>query len=330
MTPVYVGIDLGGTNMSVGVTDARGKLLGQAKRKTKAQLGRDGVIARMVGGVQRACNDANVSIDDVAAIGVGAPGPIDVNAGVVIKSGNLGWEHVPLRDLLAAALNRPVALDNDVNVAAYGEATIGVARGREHLLAVWVGTGIGGALVMHRAIFHGSFFTAGELGYTIVIPEGGPGARTLEQHSSRTAMAAVIRQLLPSFPDSAFHGLLKERDSSGPADPVASSVIAEAYAARDELALRVVHHAADVLGLAIANWITVLSLDTVVLGGGVTEALGRPFLERVRRTFDRSVFPAQCRQCEICLSDLGDLAGVFGAAMLARGCVVPGSDGVNS
>ncbi len=313
---LLVGIDLGGTNMTVGVLDARGNLLGKAKRKTKAKVGRDGVIARIAECVDRACADAGVTRAQVRAVGIGAPGPVDVERGVVIKSGNLGWEDVALRDLLASALGVPVALDNDVNVAAYGEVVLGAARGHAHALAVWVGTGLGGALVLNGAIFQGSYFTAGELGYTVVVPEGGPGASTLEEHCSRSAMTVAIRRLLPSFPDSALNALLRDVD---PLDPIGSAVIAEAYAAGDDLATRVVHHAADTLGLAIANWITVLSIDAVILGGGVVEALGKPFAERVRRTFDRRVFPAVCRKCELLTSELGDLAGVYGAAMVARG-----------
>lgn len=318
MGELLVGIDLGGTNMTVGVLDGSGSLLGRVKRKTKASQGVDGVVERIVEAIRRACDDAKVSIADVAAVGIGAPGPIDIHRGTVIKSGNLGWQDVPLRSLLSDAVGRPVTLDNDVNVAAYGEATLGAARGRQHLLAAWVGTGVGGALMFHGSLFPGSFFTAGEIGYTVVIPEGGPGASTLEEHCSRTAMTAAIRRLLPSFPDSVLHRLLKERDIEDARELIGSSVIAEAVGVGDELATRVVHHAADVLGLALANWITMLSIDTVVLGGGVTEALGEPFIARIRASFDRWVFPPQCRACSILASGLGDLAGVYGAAMLAQ------------
>lgn len=319
---LLVGVDLGGTNMTIGVLDARGKLLGKAKRKTKAKLGQDAVITRIVGGIDRACLDAGVARDRVRAVGIGAPGPVDAAAGTVIKSGNLGWTDVPLRDLLASAAGVPVVVDNDVNVAAYGEVTLGAARGHRHAIAVWVGTGVGGALIMNGAIFPGSFHTAGELGYTIVVPEGGPGSRTLEEHASRSGMTIAIRRLMPSHPDSHFHRLLAESD---PTDPIGSSVIAEAYAAGDELARAVVHHSADTLGLAIANWITVLSIDAVVLGGGVIESLGEPFVGRIRERFDQCVFPPRCRRCELLISELGDLAGVHGAAMLASASVTGSS-----
>lgn len=312
---LFIGIDLGGTNMTIGVVDARGELLGKAKRKTKARLGRDAVITRIAEGVDRACAKAGVTRERIRGVGIGAPGPVDIERGTVIKSGNLGWTDEPLRDLLASQLGVPVILDNDVNVAAFGEVVLGAARGHRHALAVWVGTGLGGALILNGQIFPGTFYTAGEFGYTIVIPDGGPGGRTLEEHASRSGMTVAIRRLMPSHPDSAFHRLLRD---CNPADPIGSSVIADAYAEDDELARSVVHHAADVLGLAIANWITMLSIDAVILGGGVVESLGEPFVARVRKRFERWVFPARCRECQLLVSELGDLAGVYGAAMLAR------------
>jgi glucokinase len=313
---LLAGVDLGGTNMTIGVVDGRGALLGKAKRKTKAKLGRDAVIERIVEGIDRACADAGVSRAQLRAVGIGAPGPVDVERGTVIKSGNLGWTDEPLRDLLASELGVPVTLDNDVNVAAYGEVTLGAARGHRHAIAVWVGTGLGGAFIFDGKIFPGSFYTAGELGYTIVAPHGGPGSRTLEEHASRSGMAIAIRRLLPSHPDSVLHRLLADAD---PTDPIGSSIIAEAYADGDELARSVVHHAADTLGLAIANWVTMLSVDAVILGGGVIESFGKPFVARIRKGFERWVFPARCRACELLVSELGDLAGVYGAAMLAQG-----------
>ncbi|MDZ4831097.1 MAG: ROK family protein [Phycisphaerae bacterium] len=313
-----VGIDLGGTSMSIGVVDARGHVLGRAKRKTKASLGRDAVIARIVEGVSRACDDAKVALADVYAVGIGAPSGIDVPNGVVIRSGNLGWENLPLRAILRDALGKPVVLDNDVNVAAWGEFAVGAAKGREHALAVWVGTGVGGALVLNRRLFHGTFWTAGEIGQTIVTQNGAPGATTLEQQCSKVGISISLRRLLPFHPDSALHMILKEREELAASEPMSNSSVATAYHGGDELTTMVVEHAADTLGLAIANWITMLAIDMVVLGGGVTEALNAPFVKRVRKSFQHHVFPDVCRGCDIVTSVLVDDAGVIGAAMLAR------------
>lgn len=307
-----VGIDLGGTNMAIGVVDAKGTILGRCKRKTKAADGRDIVLSRLVEGVMRACDDAKIPFDSLRGVGIGAPSAIDVPAGRVIKAGNLGWEDFPLRDALKKLLGKPVFLDNDVNVAAWGEHRAGVARGRNDLLAVWVGTGVGGGLIFGGKLHHGSFWTAGEIGHVILLPGAGPGRETVEDLCSRTGLAGSLRRLLPMYPDSALHRLV---DGNFDAN-FSSSVLAEAYEREDPLVRKVVNHAADLLGLAIANWITLLAIDTVVLGGGVTEALGKPFAARVRKRFEEQVFPATCRKCEILVSELGDSAGVVGAAML--------------
>lgn len=307
-----VGIDLGGTNMSIGVVDAKGAILGRCKRKTKAAEGRDVVLARIVEGVLRACDDAKVPVDAIRGVGIGAPSAIDVPEGRVIKAGNLGWEDFPLRDTLRKMIGKPVFLDNDVNVAAWGEHRAGVAKGRDSLLAVWVGTGVGGGLILGGKLHHGSFWTAGEIGHVILVPGAGPGRETVEDLCSRTGIAGSLRRLLPMYPESALHRLV---DGNFDAN-FSSSVLAEAYGREDHLVRKVVNHAADLLGLAIANWITLLAIDTVVLGGGVTEALGKPFTARVRKRFEDLVFPATCRKCEILVSELGDSAGIVGAAML--------------
>ena len=119
-----VGVDLGGTNMAIGVVDEKGRIIGRCKRKTKAMEGRDKVISRLVEGIERACADAKIDMKSLAAVGVGAPSAVDWDKGEVIHAGNLGWKKFPLRDVLAKRLDRPVVVDNDVNVAAFGESRV--------------------------------------------------------------------------------------------------------------------------------------------------------------------------------------------------------------
>ena len=312
---VVVGIDFGGTNIHAGAVDANGRIVGRSKRKTKAHEGRYTVVRRLVESVARALEDGGIAPERLAAVGVGAPAIVDAAKGVVRKSGNLGWEDVPLRDILAESIGRPVVLDNDVNAAAFGEVSLGAARGRRSALAVWVGTGVGGALILDGAVWHGPCHTAGEIGYAVLFPGGQPGFMTVEDVCSRTGMVNAIRRLLPLHPESHLHRLLAEKaDESG---AIGSTMIAKAYLKDDLLARKVVDRAAELLGGAIANLVTVLSLDCVVLGGGVTEALGEPYLARVRRGFERAVFPPALAKAEFRASALGDDAGLLGAAMLA-------------
>lgn len=312
---VVVGVDLGGTNMQIGVVSAEGRVIGRAKRKTKAHEGRDTVIRRLVEGVARALDDAKTPHDRLVAVGVGAPSAVDFEKGLVIKAGNLGWEDVPLRDILAREFRCPVALDNDVNVAAWGEAQLGVARGRPNTLAVWVGTGVGAGLVLDGRLWRGPRHTAGEIGHVVLFPAGQPGMMTVEDICSRTGIVNALRRLLPMHPESVLHRLIAEKaDETG---SIGSSTIARAYEKDDELARKVVDRSAEFLGIAIANIVTMLSIDCVVLGGGVTEALGEAYVSRVRRSFERTVFPNVLRKTEVLASALNDDAGMLGAAMLA-------------
>ncbi len=315
---VVVGVDLGGTNMQIGVIDADGKIIGRCKRKTKAHEGRARVIERLCEGVSRALLDANVPRERLYGVGVGAPSVVDFDNGIVIKAGNLGWENVPLREILAKELNTTVALDNDVNVAAWGEVALGAARGKENVLAVWVGTGVGAGLILEGELWRGPRFTAGEIGHVVLFPGGQPGFMTVEDVCSRTGITNALRRLLPMYPDSLLHKLLAEKkeDAAGFALGMGSSIIARAYESNDELCKRVVDKSAEFLGVAIANFLTMTSIDCVVLGGGVVEALGEPYVARVRRSFERTVFPAVLAKSEMLASRLNDDAGVLGAAML--------------
>ena len=314
---VVVGVDLGGTNMQIGVVNAEGKVIGRCKRKTKSHEGRDEVIKRIVEAIQRALDEAKTPREKLFGVGIGAPAVVDFDKGTVVKAGNLGWEDVALRDILMQQLRVPVALDNDVNCAAWGEAQLGAARGRANVLAVWVGTGVGGGLVLGGSIWRGPKLTAGEIGYVVLFPGGQPGMMTVEDICSRTGIVNALKRLLPGHPDSALHRLIAEKaDETG---AIGSSTIAKAYALEDELTRKVVDKSAEFLGFAIANLVTMLSIDCVALGGGVTEALGEPYVARVRKSFERTVFPASLRKTEFVASALNDDAGMLGAAMLVLG-----------
>ncbi len=312
---LVAGVDLGGTSISVGIVDGDGRIRGRHKRKTKATMGRDAVLDRIAEAVERACEDAKCGQSDVGAVGIGAPSAIDVEEGIIINAGNLGWKDVPLRAILEKRFGKRVIVDNDVNAAAWGEARAGAARSWADILAVWVGTGIGGGLVLGGELWRGSFHTAGEIGQMVLMPRGGVGRRTLEEHCSRVAMVRAMEALCGFYPESSITAALSRRE---PGELLGSGVIASAYAEGDELCRRVVDDAAELLGIAIANAVTLLSVKAVVLGGGVAEALGERYAERVRESFEAHVFPSTLRKCKFVPSELGDDAGIVGAALLAR------------
>jgi glucokinase len=308
-----VGIDVGGTNMQFGVVDGAHAIIGRAAARTEAAEGLDHVLDNIVAGVGAACSAAGLNRADIAAVGVVAAGAMDIPRGIVLIAPNLDWHDVPLRDLLQQRIGRPVVLDNDVNGATWGEYHLGAGDGCGDALGVWVGTGVGGGLVLGGRLHHGDFFTAGEIGHTVIEPSGPPGQRTIEDLCSRTGIRKLIGDGLSNQPDSIIHEL-----TVGDMSRLGTDQIKHAYDASDELTVDVIHRAADLLGVAIANWVTMLSLRTVFIGGGITEALGEPYLDRIRASFLEDVFPDRCRDCRLVMTKLAADSGLLGAALLAR------------
>lgn len=307
-----VGIDLGGTNMQIGVVSPELKVVARAKRKSKADEGRDAVIGRVVEGVREACAEAGITPADLAAVGIGAPGAVDPVSGVVLDAVNLRWNDVPLAKILTDRLGVPTVVDNDVNVAVYGENRLGAGDNARDLLGVWVGTGIGGGLILNGKLFYGNFMTAGEIGHVIAFPGNMPGTRSLEHNCSRTAVVERIVRLVRSNRKSVISEL-----ADGDLDSIRSKTVAKAYGMGDELVVEVVDSAADLLGTVVAGVVTLLSLGRVVLGGGLTEAIGDPFVDRVKKAVRRHVFPDQCKAVKVVGTKLLADAGVLGAALLA-------------
>lgn len=306
-----IGIDLGGTNMQVGVVSSQARILASVKRKTKPEDGAKGVADRIAAAVEAACAEAGVTLADVGCAGIGAPGVIG-DGGVVIEAVNLRWNDVPLADMLTKRLAVPVYVDNDVNVALYGEFAAGAAKGDTHVLGVWIGTGIGGALILDSRLYYGQFNTAGEIGHTILMPNHPPGSRSLEHNCSRTAVVDRLVRLIKSN-----HASIIPELVGGNLDDIRSKTIAEAYRRQDALTVEVVDSAADLLGIAAANAVTLLSLGRVVIGGGLTDALGGALVKRIRDSARKFVYPAMLRGVKVSASELGGDAGVVGAAMLA-------------
>lgn len=312
-TRPIVGIDLGGTNMQIGVVDGANKVVGRAKRKTKAAEGQRKVLDRIVEGVQEACRNAGLTTRSIAAIGIGAPGAIDPATGTVREAPNLRWNDVPLGKLLTRRLNKPVLVDNDVNVAVFGEHRLGAGRGASDLLGVWIGTGVGGGLIFHNRLYHGFTFTAGEIGHTVLFPGAPPGSRKVEENCSRTAVVDRILKLIRSNHPSMILDL-----ADGDPEGIKAKTVSVAYQKGDKLTRQVVDNAAQLLGISIANVVTLLGIPRVVLGGGLTEAMGETLVALVRESVRQHVFPEVCRRVEVVGTRLDADAGVLGAALLAR------------
>lgn len=305
------GVDLGGTNIQVGIIDTDGRVYGRAKTKTDPDAGFDGVVDRLIRVVGEACEDSGIGMDRISCLGVGTPGPVDPKTGVVLEAVNLRWDNAPLRDVLSEKTGLDVVVENDVNAAVYGEWKRGAAKGATDVLGVWVGTGVGGGLVLRGQPFIGHFNSAGELGHMILVPGAAPGSRSLEHNCSRTAVAQRITQLVKANQKSSIADIINEGKR------IKSRVLADAYRSGDDLVCEVINDSADRLGMAIGSIATLLSLEIVVLGGGLTEALGEPYVKRVRKAAIREAFPSAVQAIQIVESELGDDAGIVGAGLEA-------------
>lgn len=313
-----IGIDLGGTNMQVGIVpggpDAdKTELLGRSRSKTKAESGLEGVLDRIVDTVHKACADGNMTIDHIRGVGIGAPGAVEPMTGTVLEAVNLRWKDTPLADLLSERLGVPVVVDNDVNAAAWGEFKAGAGRGCKDMLAAWIGTGIGGGLILRGDLYYGHFMTAGELGHMQILPSNPPGSRSVEHNCSRTAIVSEIAKLVKANHESVVYEIAGDNP-----DKIKSKVIAQAYAENDALTKRVVDHAAELLGAQIAGVVTLLSLQRIVIGGGLSEAMGEDVIRTIRKSVHERVFPDKCKAVEVVGSALLDDAGLIGAALLAE------------
>jgi len=312
--PRYIGLDLGGTNVKAGAVDGDGKLIHKVSMPTARGHGPDAVTADMAKAARQVAKAAGWSMDDVSAIGIGAPGPIDFDRGVIIAMPNLdGFDHYPLRDKLARALGRPCELENDANAAAYAEFWVGAARDPNvrHVVMLTLGTGVGTGIIMDGRIFHGAFNNGAEGGHMIVQPNGrqcGCGQRgCVETYASASHVARIVNDALNSGEASSLSQLEQ---------PVESRQIFEAAVQGDALSLRVVNEAADYLGIACVSICRLLDPQVILFAGGMTLA-GDFLFDRIRAAFNRHRWNVAEDRVQIGPATLGNDAGVIGAAGVA-------------
>jgi glucokinase len=312
-----VGVDLGGTKILAAVVHAGDeKILGRSKRPTPAREGGDAILAAIVEAVDDALAEAGVARTEIAGVGIGSPGPIDIDSGVILFSANLNVRNFSLGSGLAEAIGTRVIVRNDVRVGGYGEFRLGAGRGYKDILAAFIGTGIGGCLVSDGKVVEGSTGNAGEVGH-ITIRAGGPkcgcGRRgCMEAFASRSAIARRIAKAVRKGHSTVLAGKVDKKSGK-----LKSGDLAEAVAAQDPVALKEVHRAAHYLGIGLGSLVNVFGPQIVIIGGGVTEALGAHWIDLVRDSIRRAVLVDPHESIKVEAAMLGDDAGVLGAALLA-------------
>ncbi|MEP6691203.1 MAG: ROK family protein, partial [Gemmatimonadaceae bacterium] len=311
-----IGVDLGGTNIVVGAMPEDGSAqLAVSEQSTHSERGAEAVVDKIVAMIARAISEVmstqSAQAADFLGVGVGAPGPLDRENGVVIVAPNLGWRNFPLRDEVSSRIRLPVTLDNDANCATVGEWWQGAAKGGRNVVGLTIGTGIGGGLILDGKLYHGSSDVAGEIGHT-TIDAAGRYCRCgnygcLEAYASGPAIAQRAREALERDEVSSLHTIV-----AGDLDKLTAAIIYDAAKDGDALALEVVRDTAKFLGTGLANILNLFNPDVVVIAGGVTKA-GEPLFEPLRAEVKRRAFRPAVEACRIVPGSLPGTAGMVGA-----------------
>ena len=314
---VWVGFDLGGTKMLCAVYDADFNLLGKKRKATRGHEGSEAGVDRVQGVIVKALEDAEVSFDQIAGIGIGAPGPLDLVDGVVLDTPNLGWKDVPIRKELEREFNCPVVLLNDVDAGVYGESRFGAARDARCVVGLFPGTGIGGGCVIDGEIFRGSRLSCFEVGHMRVVPDGprcGCGRRgCLEAVASRLTISA--QAAAAAYRGQAPH--LKEAEGTDLSD-IRSGALSASIKAGDAVVEDIVRAAARHLGTAAGSLVNLLNPDVILLGGGLVEALPDLYSEVVTSAAQKRAMSCYRDTFQVKVASLGDYASVQGAAAWAK------------
>ena len=312
-----IGVDFGGTKILAGVFDAKFECIGRARVSTKADRGADEVIGRIARCVREAVDECDLDLKQIKAIGIGAPGAVDSQSGKVIFAPNLGWNDVPLKKELEKLLERPVLLENDCNVCTLGVYEVELKAKPRDVVGIFLGTGIGGGLILEGKLYSGFNRTAGEIGHMVLEvsgPKCGCGNKgCFEALASRTAIFRKIKEAVKEGQKTLLTEML------GPElEDLRSGDLRKAIKRGDKFVEHIVEEAAEYTGIAVSNLINILNPEVVVIGGGLMEQLEDEMLAIIVETAMDYAMPGTTKGIEIIATRLGDDAGITGGAVLAR------------
>ena len=316
MKKYSVGIDLGGTKILFGLVEREsGKVVDFVKKKTKKEKGSENIARKMLDGIDRLLEQTQVDLSEIQSIGVGSAGQIDRKNGVIIGALNLDCYNLDLKSILEEKFKIPTFVGNDVEVAALGEQKFGAGRNCDDFVCVFVGTGIGSAIVKDGKLMRGATGTAGELGHIIVDLNGRPcacGAHgCLEAYASRTAIETRIDGALKKGRKSCISEYLEDGKA------ITSSMIRKAIEREDELVLQCVTEASEYLSAGLASVINLINPERIILGGGLIEAVDYFYQSTIKKARAKCL-PVPAEKIEFRKTELGDFSGVVGAAFLDK------------
>ncbi len=309
------------------VYDDNLKVLASERKKTKGFEGVDAGLKKIQGLISEALQAAKVDSARVAGIGIGCPGPLNFDKGLMLEAPNLGWKNVPIRKSLESAFGCPTIIMNDVDAGVYGEWVYGAGKGSRCLVGIFPGTGVGGGCVYHGQVLQGANHSCMEIGHIPLIsdslPDGCGNVGTLEAVGSRLAIAAGAAQ-------AAYRGqapwLMKKTGAD--LSKIRSGVLRDAVENGDDVVRDLIVEAARHIGLGIVTMVHLLSPDIVVIGGGLAEAFPKLLVKNAEEYAKTRVMPAFKDSFKVVLAKLGDECGAVGAAAWAKR-VVLSKQGIN-
>ncbi len=312
----YVGIDLGGTNIAAGLVDENGKVLHKDSVPTLREREYPEIIKDMAMLSLKVIKDAGLEVKDVKSIGIGSPGTPNKKEGILIYANNLKFRNVPMRAEMQKYIDLPVIIDNDANCAALAESVSGAARDANHSITITLGTGLGGGIVIDKKIYSGFNYAGGELGHIVIVSGGEPctcGRKGCwEMYASATGLIEQTRRAAKQNPDSLINKLV-----DGDLSRIDAKTAFDAAKQGDETGQKVVDQYIVYLAEGITNIINIFTPEVLVIGGGVSKE-GEYLLKPLREIVARDVYGKDVPQTSIRVAQLGNDAGIVGAAMLGR------------
>jgi len=313
----WIGFDLGGTKMLATVFDSKFKKLGKARKKTKGRDGMDAGLKRINNVIEEALEDAEISADQISGLGIGCPGPLDLKKRRIRTAPNLGWDDVPVAESIEKKFGFPVKIANDVDAGVFGEYSFGAGKKARCVFGIFPGTGIGGGCVYEGKLFRGSNCTCMEIGHIPMLPNGrldGAGnSGTLEALASRLSIASDAAGA--AYRGQAPH-LLEEAGTN--LSDIRSGALSASVKNGDKAVEKIIEKACDHLASSVVTIVHLLAPDVIVFGGGLIEAMPKVMLPRIEKSARKRVLPSMRDVFEIKEAELGDDAGVMGAAALAK------------
>jgi len=309
----YIGIDLGGTKILTAVADDNGEIIARVKLATETELGQERIKKNIFKSIYKVLEKTDIKIEKIKSIGIGSPGPLNVEKGIIYESANLPIKNMEIVDLIEEETGINTYLQNDANTAALGEKVFGAGKEADDLLYITISTGVGGGIIINGKIYYGHTGNAGEIGHMTVDPTGpqcGCGNYgCLESFSSGTAIKNMAKKAIENDESTLIKKLARDKKLS-------AKLVAKAAEKGDQKALDIFAKAGYYLGIGIANLVNIFNPEMIILGGGVMKAKGY-FLDRAKEEFKKRALKAPADIVKIKEAVLEDEIGVKGAIAVA-------------